>query len=67
MIVDSISVGQSSATPAESHGCPVAFGPVRPPIYSKSTSVPQESPRDIRAPATKLVTGPKHKDDILTK
>ena len=67
MIVDSIGAGQGSATVAESHGCPVEFGPVRPPIYSKDASVPQETARDIGDPAPKLIRNPKHKDDVLTK
>ena len=43
------------------------FGPVRPPIDSKSISRCQENARlQVGAPAPRLVSGPKHKDDILT-
>ena len=68
MIVDNVCVGPSSATSAEPHCGPVVFGPVRPPMYSKGTSRCQEVSRlQVEVPGSRLVSGPKHKDDLLTK
>ena len=65
MIVDSIGADQDSASPAESQGSPVVFGPVRPPIYSKGFGVPQEIAGDAGVQAPKLIKNSKHKDDVL--